>query len=141
MNPANQPSPSHQILACSALALASPATRNTNNNELEARYDCAYTCSGTCYTQSAVDHAMEKGYSLYSSGQTEGRDHYPHQYHDYEGIDFPVEGPYYEFPILESHYVYRGGPPGADRVIFNANEELAGVIMHDGGDGFAACSQ
>lgn len=26
----------------------------------------------------------------------------PHVYNNYEGFDFPVDGTYYEFPILES---------------------------------------
>ena len=56
-------------------------------------------------------------------------------YHDYEGFDFPVDGTYYEFPILSSGSVYDGGSPGADRVIFNGDGELAGVITHTGASG------
>lgn len=33
------------------------------------------------------------------------------------GFDFPVNGPYQEFPIRTSG-VYTGGSPGADRVVF-----------------------
>lgn len=38
--------------------------------------------------------------------------------------------------------VYDGGSPGADRVIFNGDDQLAGVITHTGasGDDFVACS-
>lgn len=68
------------------------------------------------------------------------------QYHNYEGFDFPVSGPYQEFPI-KTNGVYTGGEffslirfryeayanavegsPGADRVVFNTNGEYAGAI-------------
>lgn len=83
---------------------------------------------------------MQKGSSLESDGGEVHR--YPHQYKDYEGFNFPVSGPYYEFPIMSSGEVYDGGSPGADRVIFNDNDQLAGVITHSGssGDGFSQCS-
>lgn len=47
-----------------------------------------------------------------------------------EGFSFPVSGPYQEFPILRSFNdnPYTGGSPGADRVVFNTNCQLAGVI-------------
>lgn len=86
-----------------------------------------------------MNAAQEAGYNLYSSGQTD--DSYPHEYHDYEGLDFPVSGPYYEFPILSNGDTYNGGSPGADRVIFNGQNQLAGVITHTGarGDDFILC--
>lgn len=64
------------------------------------------------------------------------------RYNDYEGFSFPVAGPYYEFPILSSHEVYSGGSPGADRVIFNDNGNLAGLVTHQGASGndFLQCS-
>ncbi|KAJ5701130.1 hypothetical protein N7488_008678 [Penicillium malachiteum] len=101
---------------------------------------CAYTCGSNCYSSSAVTAALNAGYSLESSGEED--DSYPHVYHDYEGFDFPVSGTYYEFPILSSGDVYDGGSPGADRVIFNGDGELAGVITHTGasGDDFVECT-
>lgn len=101
---------------------------------------CAYTCGTVCYTSSAVSAAQAAGYQLEASGEAD--DSYPHVYHDYEGFDFPVDGTYYEFPILESGAIYDGGSPGADRVIFNGDGELAGVITHTGasGDDFVACT-
>jgi hypothetical protein len=33
---------------------------------------CVYTCGSTCYWQSDIDAALNKGYSLYSSGKEEG---------------------------------------------------------------------
>lgn len=82
---------------------------------------------------------MQQGYSLEQSGSEAGD--YPHEYHDYEGFDFPVPGPYYEFPILADGETYNGGSPGADRVVFNDNGDLAGLITHTGasGDGFVEC--
>ena len=106
---------------------------------LAVRQTCVDTCGSVCYWASDVTAALNKGYSLYEGGETE--DSYPHQYNDYEGFDFPVSGPWYEFPILSSFKVYTGGSPGADRVIFNGDGQLAGVITHTGasGDDFVAC--
>lgn len=84
--------------------------------------------------------AQEAGYKLQSSGSEAGS--YPHEYHDYEGFDFPVSGTYYEFPILSSGKVYSGGSPGADRVVFTGDDELAGLITHSGasGNNFKQCT-
>jgi ribonuclease T1 len=100
---------------------------------------CAYTCGTVRYTSSAVAAAQAAGYKLQYEGQTD--DSYPHVYHNYEGFDFPVSGTYYEFPILSNGDIYDGGSPGADRVIFNSEDELAGVITHTGasGDDFVSC--
>lgn len=70
-----------------------------------------------------------------------GEDEYPHQYHDYEGFDFPTSAPWYEFPILSSYAVYSGGSPGADRVIFDSEGDFDSLITHTGasGDDFVAC--
>ncbi|KAG0159635.1 hypothetical protein PDIDSM_7157 [Penicillium digitatum] len=90
------------------------------------------------YTKSAAadQRAQEEGYNLYSMYDE------VHRNHNYEDFEFPVSGTYYEFPILRDGEVYDGGSPGADRVIFNDNDELAGVITHDGasGDDFVACN-
>ncbi|PYI11930.1 Ribonuclease/ribotoxin [Aspergillus sclerotiicarbonarius CBS 121057] len=102
---------------------------------------CAYTCGNDCYTTSAISAAQAEGWKLWEEWRTVGKDKYPHTYHDYEGFDFPVEGPYLEFPILADGEVFTGGEPGADRVIFNRKDEFAGVITHTGaeGDDFVAC--
>ncbi|PWY93894.1 Ribonuclease/ribotoxin [Aspergillus sclerotioniger CBS 115572] len=112
------------------LTLASPNT-------------CAYTCGTSCYTVSAISAAQSEGWKLWEEWRTVGKDKYPHTYHDYEGFDFPVEGPYLEFPILRNGEVFTGGEPGADRVIFNRRDEFAGVITHTGaeGDDFVGCDQ
>ncbi|EEA19300.1 hypothetical protein TMatcc_009435 [Talaromyces marneffei ATCC 18224] len=105
------------------------------------RDSCVERCGKTCYWQSDIDAALNQGYSLLQSSQT---DHgYPHQYNDNEGFDFPVSGPWYEYPILSSFNVYTGGQPGADRVIFNGDGEYAALITHTGAsnyDGFVECN-
>ena len=123
-----------------------PLVLSTPISPLFSRQDtsCADTCGTTCYWASDISAAVSAGYALYTSGQTAGSGSgaYPHQYNDYEGFDFaPVDGPYYEFPILDSFKVYSGGSPGADRVVFNGDGDLAGVITHTGarGDDFLQC--
>lgn len=103
------------------------------------RQSCAETCGSTCYYQSDLDAAVSEGYQLYQSGGENGD--YPHTYNNYEGFDFPVTGPYQEYPVLNSYQVYDGGSPGADRVIFNTQGTYAGTITHTGasGDDFVAC--
>lgn len=107
--------------------------------DVEARA-CAATCGTVCYTSSAISAAQEAGYDLYSTNDDVSN--YPHEYHNYEGFDFPVSGTYYEFPILRSGKVYTGSSPGADRVIFNDDDQLAGVITHTGasGNNFVGCT-
>ena len=119
------------------------------------------TCGNNYYSSDQVNDALQQGYNDYQDGDSP--DNYPHQYEDYEGFTFPVDGPYYEFPIQESG-VYTGGkadkmphigsdeeylltmnlqaPPGADRVVFNGNGEYAGAITHTGASGndFVGCS-
>ena len=43
---------------------------------------------------------------------------------------------------MSSGGTYNGGSPGADRVIFNTKDQLAGVITHSGASGgdFLACA-
>lgn len=103
---------------------------------------CDYTCGSHCYSSSDANAAKEAGYNYHREGETVGRSHYPHVYNNYEGFDFPVQPTYYEFPILTSGETYSGGSPGADRVVFNEDDELAGLITHSGssGDGFSACN-
>ncbi|KAL2870284.1 extracellular guanyl-specific ribonuclease RntA [Aspergillus lucknowensis] len=120
------------LLLTSSLTLASPI-------EVESRQACAYTCGDVCYDSSAVSAALEEGYSLESSG--DDVNDYPHVYNNYEGFDFPVPPTYYEFPIMSSGDIYSGGSPGADRVVFNEDGDLAGVITHTGASGndFVSC--
>ncbi|KAL3473404.1 Ribonuclease/ribotoxin [Aspergillus californicus] len=120
------------LLLTSTLALALPT-------DLETRQSCAYTCGSVCYTSSAVSSARSAGYRYVSSG--DDVNNYPHVYNNYEGFDFSVSPTYYEFPIMSSGSIYSGGSPGADRVVFNEDNQLAGVITHTGasGNNFVSC--
>ncbi|PKY05708.1 ribonuclease T1 complexed with 2gmp [Aspergillus campestris IBT 28561] len=103
---------------------------------------CDYTCGKACYNEAAVADAQKAGFDLHEQGEAIGDNDYPHKYNNYEDFDFPVEPTYYEFPILSSGEVYDGGSPGADRVVFNENNKLAGLITHTGASGndFVACT-
>lgn len=105
----------------------------------EERQSCYETCGSVCYYQSTINNAVSDGYSRYQNGNTQGG--YPHTYNNYEGFDFPVSGPYQEYPVMSSFKAYNGGSPGADRVIFNTQGAYAGAITHTGasGNNFVAC--
>ncbi|RBQ65747.1 hypothetical protein FVER14953_12295 [Fusarium verticillioides] len=101
----------------------------------------ATTCGSTNYSASQVRAAANAACQYYQNDDTAGSSTYPHTYNNYEGFDFPVDGPYQEFPI-KSGGVYTGGSPGADRVVINTNCEYAGAITHTGasGNNFVGCS-
>ncbi|KAI9369077.1 Ribonuclease/ribotoxin [Aspergillus egyptiacus] len=119
------------LLLTTSLTLALPT--------LETRQSCAYTCGSVCYTSSAVSAAQNAGYDHVSAGSDVND--YPHVYNNYEGFDFPVDPTYHEFPIMSSGNIYNGGSPGPDRVVFNEDNQLAGVITHTGasGNAFVSC--
>lgn len=101
---------------------------------------CAARCGSTCYYQSDINAAVNQGCSNLRNGNTPGG--YPHQYNDYEGFDFPDNGPWYEYPILSSYSTYSGGSPGPDRVIFTRSCAYEGSLTHTGasGNNFVQCS-
>jgi hypothetical protein len=68
----------------------------------------ATTCGSTSYTAHNVQVCVNASYSYYKQGGTAGGSTYPHTYNNYEGFDFPVSGPYLEFP-LDSSGAYDGG--------------------------------
>jgi hypothetical protein len=117
--------PSHPMQSLLALATLLPFTTALPASLLD-RAACVDTCGRSCYWESDITAAQNKGYSLYQSGQTEGSNKYPHSENNYEGFDFPVDGPYLEFPILSTFKVYTGGSPGPDRVVFNTANEWLG---------------
>lgn len=128
-------------LAFLATSLALPLNTSLSPDPLLLpRQACLDTCGTICYYSRTVSAAQSKGYSLYSSGSDISS--YPHVYNNLEGFDFPVTGPYYEFPILRTFEVYTGGSPGPDRVIFNDYDEYAGLITHQGASGneFEECT-
>ncbi|EFQ95227.1 hypothetical protein CFE70_003148 [Pyrenophora teres f. teres 0-1] len=124
-------------LAITPLALALP----TSAVAVETRQNCYATCGTVCYTSAQVSAAVKAGYSYYNNNDEAGSSTYPHTYNNYEGFNFPVSGPYQEFPLKKSG-TYTGGSPGADRVIFNIKGQLAGEITHTGasGNNFVACT-
>ncbi|KAL2060114.1 hypothetical protein VTL71DRAFT_9936 [Oculimacula yallundae] len=109
-------------------------------SSLESRQS-ATTCGSTSYSTSQVAACANAAYSYYSQDQTAGSSTYPHQYNNYEGFNFPVNGPYQEFPLKKTG-AYSGGSPGADRCIINTNGQYAGAITHTGasGNNFVGCS-
>ncbi|OAA67476.1 guanyl-specific ribonuclease Pb1 [Cordyceps fumosorosea ARSEF 2679] len=120
------------FLSLVAVASAAPA-------ELVGRD--ATTCGSNYYSAKQVDAASNAACNYVQNGGTAGSSTYPHKYNNYEGFSFPVDGPYYEFPIKKSG-VYTGGSPGADRVIINSQCQEAGAITHTGasGNNFVGCS-
>ncbi|CAK4030265.1 guanyl-specific ribonuclease F1 [Lecanosticta acicola] len=128
------------LLSSAVLFAASAIALPTASSDLETRQSST-TCGNNYYSSDQVNDALNQGYNYYASGEQVGSDDYPHTYNNYEGFDFPVSGPYQEFPIEESG-VYTGGSPGADRVVFNSDGEYAGAITHTGASGndFVGCS-
>ncbi|KAK4670617.1 uncharacterized protein QC763_0044590 [Podospora pseudopauciseta] len=68
--------------------------------------------------------------------------YYPHQFKNLEAFDFVTEPPYFEYPIMPGD-IYTSGPPGPDRVIFDDDGVVEGLITHSGAskDGFMACKE
>ncbi|KAI0097597.1 guanine specific ribonuclease N1 [Nemania sp. FL0031] len=124
------------------IVLAAVSAVTVSGAAIEKKQSCAKTCGSVCYTQSAIDDAVQQGYGYYEDGETVGSNDYPHQYNNYEGFDFPDAGPWYEFPILSSGDAYTGGSPGADRVVFNADGSFQDAITHTGASGndFVGCT-
>ncbi|KAK8930055.1 Guanyl-specific ribonuclease F1 [Metarhizium anisopliae] len=120
------------LLSLVALVSAAPAN-------LQARD--ATNCGGVQYTAGAVQAAADAACDYVQSGSHAGSSTYPHRYNNYEGFNFPVAGPYNEFPILKSGKIYTGGSPGPDRVVISNSCSLAGVITHTGasGNNFVGC--
>ncbi|KAI6136481.1 Ribonuclease/ribotoxin, partial [Pisolithus sp. B1] len=59
------------------------------------------------------------------------------------GFSFPsCSSEFFEYP-LEQGYVYTGGSPGADRVIYDSSGNFCACLTHTGAakhDGFVECS-
>lgn len=92
------------------ISLALP-TNVVDTSPIEKSLDaraCLTTCGSTCYTAAQVTAARNSGANYVKQGGTAGSSTYPHVYNNYEGFDFLVSGPYYEFPIKSSG-VYTGG--------------------------------
>ncbi|EXF82090.1 ribonuclease [Colletotrichum fioriniae PJ7] len=75
------------------------------------------TCGSTTYSTAQVNAASNAACTHVKAGTVAGSSTYPHRYNNYEGFDFDVTGPWYEFPIKTSG-VYTGG-------------ELSPIVMCD----------
>jgi hypothetical protein len=89
------------FIAPLTLALPAPVEET-----VEARA-CYAQCGSACYTSAQVSAALKQGYGYYTKGSEAGSSTYPHTYNNYEGFNFPVTGPYQEFPLKTT--VYTGG--------------------------------
>ncbi|PHH73207.1 hypothetical protein CDD80_3980 [Ophiocordyceps camponoti-rufipedis] len=101
------------------------------------------SCGRTSYSARDVSAASQAACQLVKDEQTAGSSNYPHRFNNFEAFHFhDVQGPYYEFPMLSSGRVYRGGRPGPDRVIVTRDCQQAGQITHTGagGNNFVGCS-
>ncbi|KAI0961940.1 hypothetical protein AcV7_000907 [Taiwanofungus camphoratus] len=101
---------------------------------LEKRQSNGCTCGDNFYSRDDIVNAINEA-------EDGGASDYPHQYKDYEGFSFPsCSKEYYEYP-LEQGSVYRGGSPGADRVIYDYYGDFCACITHTGaeGDEFVEC--
>ena len=116
------------------------------------------SCGSQTYDQQALDNAGRAACNYVNKKSQVGSNKYPHKFNNNEHLEFKVNGPYYEFPILSSGNVYDGkgkefpnvfspnltlaGSPGPDRVIINQDCKPAGVITHTGAsqrNGFVSC--
>ncbi|KAF4920864.1 Extracellular guanyl-specific ribonuclease [Colletotrichum viniferum] len=129
------------IAALSLTGYASPRQRPGYVRMLPRANDTEISCGQTEYTLTEVRSAADAACQHVEDGTTAGSSSYPHTYRNQEGFDFNgVEGPFVEFPMKTSG-VYKGGKPGADRVIINEKCVLAGQITHTGANGnaFVGC--
>lgn len=68
------------------------------------------TCGTDKYTAAQITAAKNAACNYVRQETTAGGSKYPESYQDREGFTFHgVDGPYYEFPILNSGKVYSGG--------------------------------
>ncbi|KAI8293113.1 Extracellular guanyl-specific ribonuclease [Colletotrichum sp. SAR 10_98] len=129
------------IATLSLTGYAFPRQRPGYLRMLPRANDTEISCGQTEYTLTEVRSAADAACQHVEDGTTAGSSSYPHTYRNQEGLDFNgVEGPFVEFPMKTSG-VYKGGKPGADRVIINENCVLAGQITHTGANGnaFVGC--
>ncbi|KAK1852492.1 guanyl-specific ribonuclease f1 [Colletotrichum chrysophilum] len=129
------------IAALSLTGYAFPRQRPGYGRMLPRANDTEISCGQTEYTLTEVRSAADAACQHVEDGTTAGSSSYPHTYRNQEGFDFNgVEGPFVEFPMKTSG-VYKGGKPGADRVIINEECVLAGQITHTGANGnaFVGC--
>lgn len=99
------------LLILAPVAFSAPTslpTKNANEAADVAAVACLTTCGSVCYESAAVTAARNAGHALYQAGDTVGNNDYPHRYNNYEGFDFLVDGPWYEFPIMSGGDIFDG---------------------------------
>ncbi|KAK4211227.1 hypothetical protein QBC37DRAFT_376268 [Rhypophila decipiens] len=129
------------LLATLALILLTGASNHPNKADPPSG-DCVWMCGNTCYWLTDVHAAMHEGHKLQASGQGNDPESYPHQYNNNENFEFPTPAPWYEFPIMSTYTLYKGGNPGPDRIIFDNDGQLEALLTHSGAsteDGFVMC--
>jgi len=92
------------------------------------------TCGSNSYSAAALGRAITKA-------RTGGAFSYPHSFRNSERISFPGCTSYNEYPLKPTS-VYKGGPPGPDRVIYDNRGNLCGCVTHTGsvGNTFIRCN-
>ncbi|KAK2030503.1 ribonuclease-domain-containing protein [Colletotrichum zoysiae] len=133
----------HLVVAIvAALALTIQASPRHGRFRILARAnDTEIACGTNVYSLTSVRSAADAACQHVEAGTTAGSSTYPHTYRNQEGFDFDgIAGPFVEFP-MKTNGVYKGGKPGADRVIINEKCQLAGQITHSGaqGNAFVGC--
>ncbi|KAF9880882.1 guanyl-specific ribonuclease f1 [Colletotrichum karsti] len=130
------------IIAALSLTIdAYPQQRHGFLRILPRANETGILCGQTEYSLTEVQSAADAACQHVEDGTTAGSSSYPHTYRNQEGFDFNgVEGPFVEFP-MKTTGVYKGGKPGADRVIITEKCVLAGQITHTGakGNAFVGC--
>jgi hypothetical protein len=99
------------------------------------------TCGRNRYVEDDVSNALIAGCYYKNKTKTVSKSEYPRLFENNYRINFdPVQGPFFEFPLIQSA-PYVGGPPGPDRVIFSESCYLAGEITQNGAGarGFVEC--
>ncbi|KZL68659.1 guanyl-specific ribonuclease th1 [Colletotrichum incanum] len=129
------------IIATLSLTVQAASSRHGRLRILTRANDTEIACGPNMYSQTEVKSAADAACQHVEAGTTAGSSSYPHTYRNQEGFDFNgVDGPFVEFPMKTSG-VYKGGKPGADRVIINEKCDLAGQITHSGAqdNSFVGC--
>ncbi|KAF8874256.1 ribonuclease T1 [Gymnopilus junonius] len=93
------------------------------------------SCDGRRYSEDDISNAIDQAVNGGGGGD------YPHQYKDFEKFPFlTCSDEFFEYP-LERNRVYKGGKPGADRVIYDTSGDLCACLTHSGakGDDFLEC--
>ena len=87
---------------------SSPSIITGPNLEARAIPGAGVRCKATPFNKQQIRKAVNKGVQLRNQGKQVGKNKYPHRFNNREGFEFPVEGPYQEFPILQDGEIYDG---------------------------------